>query len=79
VVEKPWSVPYYSVRFPILPTRRTRRCRNVTSADACAEETWEAPHFSMFAPRDFDVSPYFTVIKPPPVEDFDYARARWAK
>ncbi len=30
------------------------------------------------SPRDFDVSPYFTVVKPPPVEDFDYTRLRWA-
>ena len=32
----------------------------------------------MFAPRDFDVSPYFAVVKPFPVIDFDYTQLRWA-
>jgi hypothetical protein len=69
---------FQSVRYPILPTRREKPCRNVSSAEDCVEETWEARHFSTFAPRDFDVSPYFTVVKPPPVENFDYTRVRWA-
>jgi len=69
---------FQSVRYPILPTRRGTPCRNVSSAEDCVEETWEARHFSTFAPRDFDVSPYFTVVKPPPVENFDYTQVRWA-
>ena len=66
------------MRYPILPTRRATPCRNASSKDDCVDETWEARHFSMFAPRDFDVSPYFTVIKPPPADDFDYTQVRWA-
>jgi hypothetical protein len=69
---------FQSVRYPILPTRRATPCRNASSTDDCVDETWEARHFSLFAPRDFDVSPYFTVIKPPPAEDFDYTQVRWA-
>jgi len=71
---------FQSVRYPILPTRRMVPCGDVPSnrIDDCVEEAWEARHFSLFAPRDFDVSPYFTVIKPVPVVDFDYTRLRWA-
>ena len=71
---------FQSVRYPILATRRMVPCRETPPdrIDDCIEEAWEAHHFSLFAPRDFDVSPYFTVVKPPPVEDFDYTRLRWA-
>ena len=71
---------FQSVRYPILPRRRMLPCRDVPPdrKDDCVEETWEARHSSMFAPRDFDVSPYFAVVKPLPVVDFDYTRLRWA-
>jgi hypothetical protein len=71
---------FQSVRYPILPTRRTVPCSEARpgQVDDCVEEAWEARHFSLFAPRDFDVSPYFTVVKPLPVVDFDYTRLRWA-
>ena len=65
---------------PFLPARRRVPCTDVPAdrADDCMEEAWEAHHFSLFAPRDFDVSPYFAVVKPSPVPDFDYTRLRWA-
>jgi len=71
---------FQSVRYPILPTRRMLPCRDTPPhrVGDCVEEAWEPRHFSLFAPRDFDVSPYFTVVKPPPIEDFDYRRLRWA-
>ena len=71
---------FQSVRYPILPTRRVVPCSDAPPdrIDDCIEEAWEPRHFSLFAPRDFDVSPYFTVVKPAPIEDFDYRRLRWA-
>jgi Permuted papain-like amidase enzyme, YaeF/YiiX, C92 family len=71
---------FQSVRYPILPVRKTLPCRDVPpdAEGDCVEEAFEARHFSMFAPRDFDVSPYFAVVKPLPVADFDYTRLRWA-
>ena len=42
------------------------------------EEACEARHFSRLTPRDFDVSPFLSVVKPLPVGDFDYRRLRWA-
>jgi hypothetical protein len=34
-------------------------------------------HHSLFAPRDFDVSPYFEVIKPTIEAGFDYQSLVW--
>ena len=34
-------------------------------------------HHSLFAPRDFDISPYFAVIKPTLEGNFDYRRLNW--
>jgi Permuted papain-like amidase enzyme, YaeF/YiiX, C92 family len=71
---------FQSVRYPILTARRMFPCGDVSSnhTDDCVEEAWEARHFSRLTPRDFDVSPFFTVVKPLPVGDFDYRRLRWA-
>ena len=71
---------FQTVQFPILATRRLLPCGELQPdcGDDHVEEAWEARHFSRFTPRDFDVSPYFSVVKPLPVEDFDYRRLRWA-
>jgi hypothetical protein len=34
-------------------------------------------HYSLFAPRDFDVSPYFQVVKPTLAAAFDYRAMHW--
>lgn len=34
-------------------------------------------HHSLFAPRDFDVSPYFQVVKPLLEGEFDYRDLTW--
>ena len=36
-------------------------------------------HFTHFTPRDFDLSPYFRVIKPTIEEGFDYHSLSWQK
>ena len=35
-------------------------------------------HHSLYAPRDFDLSPYFEIVKPTLEAGFDYRRLRWA-
>ena len=67
---------FQCVRYPILALRRKGPCRHASAPEGCTEETWEALHFSMYVPRDFDVSPYFTVVKPTLV-DFDYTLVHW--
>jgi hypothetical protein len=34
-------------------------------------------HFTHFTPRDFDVSPYFRVIKPTIEKGFDFRNLKW--
>jgi hypothetical protein len=52
----------------------------VTRAEsqAAAEELLEIRHSSLFAPRDFDISPYFQVVKPTVRNGFDYKAMAWA-
>ncbi len=47
-----------NVRYPILP-----KITKVESEDA-RQEILEIRHSSLYAPRDFDISPYFEVVKP---------------
>lgn len=60
------------VRYPILP--------KVTLIDsrAARREILEIRHSSLYAPRDFDISPYFTVVKPTIETGFDYKKMHWA-
>jgi hypothetical protein len=61
-----------SVRYPILP-----KISRVESESA-REEILEIRHSSLYAPRDFDISPYFEVVKPTLVNGFDYKKMQWA-
>lgn len=63
---------YQSIRYPILPMIETLQEAGV------ANEILHIKHYSLFAPRDFDVSPYFQVIKPTLEHGFDYKSLRWA-
>lgn len=62
---------FENVRYPILPkitrleSRETRR------------ELLEIRHSSLYAPRDFDLSPYFEVVKPTLTQGFDYKAMQW--
>lgn len=35
-------------------------------------------HHALFAPRDFDLSPYFLIVKPHLVDGFDHRSLTWA-
>lgn len=36
-------------------------------------------HHTLFAPRDFDISPYFRIIKPTLEAGFDHHQLAWAE
>lgn len=63
---------FETVRYPILP-KITR-----FESEAAREEILEIRHSSLYAPRDFDISPYFEVVKPTLVKGFDYKAMAWA-
>lgn len=65
---------FQSVRYPILP----RIVRSVESSYSRAE-ILHIRHHSLFAPRDFDLSPYFQIVKPTIVGGFDHRKLNWAK
>jgi len=63
---------FQSVRYPILH-RATRM-----QSRAARREILEIRHHSLYAPRDFDISPYFAVVKPTIEGGFDYRALHWA-
>lgn len=67
---------FQSIRYPILPITDTRNA-NRPDCPGCIEEILRVRHHSLFAPRDFDVSPYFQIIKPTIAADFDFNALLW--
>jgi hypothetical protein len=61
-----------AVRYPILP--EIKRVEGQTGR----REVAEIRHSSFYAPRDFDISPYFMVVKPTLARGFNYKDMRWA-
>jgi len=61
-----------AVRYPILP--------KVTRAGSrhARREILHIRDSSLYMPRDFDISPYFEVVKPTIVHGFDYRALHWA-
>jgi hypothetical protein len=43
----------------------------------CDDVLLESTHFSHFTPRDFDLSPYFEIVKPTIEGSFDYKKIHW--
>jgi len=60
------------VRYPVLPTTVRKNEEDVR------QELMEIRHASLYAPRDFDISPYFQIIKPTIERGFDYHKVHWA-
>ena len=61
-----------AVRYPILPKiteARSRRAR---------KEILHIRDSSLYMPRDFDISPYFDIVKPTIALGFDYTSLHWA-
>jgi hypothetical protein len=61
-----------AVRYPILP-RITR-----AGSRAARREILHIRDSSLYMPRDFDISPYFEIVKPTIVHGFDYTALHWA-
>jgi hypothetical protein len=69
---------FQSVRYPVLPISGSNSEESPGGCEAQQRVMWTQRHHSLFAPRDFDISPYFSVIKPSLNEGFDFHRMRWS-
>jgi len=68
---------FQSVRYPILPDVRVIKARQ--GSNFARREILHIRHHSLFTPRDFDLSPYFQVIKPHLVHGFDPHLLEWGE
>ncbi|MBI3434798.1 MAG: lipo-like protein [Proteobacteria bacterium] len=70
---------FQRVKYPILPRVR-RDDKNVprNKLRFARREILHIRHHSLFAPRDFDISPYFAIVKPSIEAGFNYRALRWA-
>ncbi|MCA1951874.1 MAG: lipo-like protein [Hyphomicrobiales bacterium] len=68
---------FNSVRYPILPRVENIADRKKVKSRYARREILHIRHHSLYAPRDFDISPYFAVVKPTIEAGFDYKALRW--
>ncbi len=70
---------FETVRYPILP--KVERCakdgEQRVKGQAARREILHIRHHSLYAPRDFDISPYFAIVKPTIQRGFNYKKLRW--
>ncbi len=67
---------FQTVRYPILP-RIERDSRHEPAGRRARREIFYIRHHSLFAPRDFDLSPFFAIVKPTLERGFDYKGLTW--
>lgn len=65
---------FQTVRYPILPEVNYGSALNRN----IRVELLYARHYSQFAPSDFDLSPYFEIVKPTLAQGFDPYALKWA-
>lgn len=71
------ALAFQSIRYPILPDVEFQDADS-PACPGCVQEVLRLRHHSLFVPRDFDVSPYFEVVKPTLAAGFDFRRLRWS-
>ena len=69
---------FQHIKYPILPN--IERIQELASCGCVysEKEVLHIRHHSLFAPRDFDLSPYFNIVKPTISKEFDYTNLNWA-
>jgi hypothetical protein len=68
---------FESIRYPILPCVE-QVSANDPNCDDCVREILHVRHYSLYVPRDFDVSPYFQIIRPTLESGFDFHALSWS-
>lgn len=69
---------FQSIRYPILPRIENRTLSTTDASGYAVRELLHIRHYSLFTPRDFDISPYFRIIKPTIEGDFNHLSFQWA-
>jgi hypothetical protein len=74
---------FESIRYPILPEIELAETGadgpSRDAAERARREILHIRHHSLYAPRDFDVSPFFAIVKPRLEHGFDHRRLEWAR
>jgi hypothetical protein len=70
---------FEQIRYPILPEVTLAPGRASAQSHYSRREILHIRHYSLYTPRDFDLSPYFQVVKPTLAYGFDYKTLVWAK
>ena len=69
---------FQSIKYPILPEIVIQKSDDPSCVN-CYKELLHIRHHSLFTPRDFDVSPYFQIIKPTLDGGFDPHSFPWSE
>ena len=69
---------FQSIRYPILPVANDPVNKSAGKPKR-RTITWKRRHHTLFTPRDFDISPYFSVVKPSVHEGFDFRSMKWSE
>ena len=73
---------FQSIRYPILPEIQrvlSEKDSGSETGTATMKEILHIRHHSLYAPRDFDISPYFEIVKPTLELGFDYKTLNWSE
>lgn len=70
---------YGQIRYPILPEITRAPGRASAQSHYSRQEILHIRHHSLYTPRDFDLSPYFRIVKPTLEYGFDYRSVLWSR
>jgi len=68
---------FASIHYPILPERASINGKTYGIAPYVQREFDHIRTHGLYTPRDFDVSPFFAIVKPTLAAGFDYRTVQW--
>ncbi len=68
---------FASIRYPILPESVSINGKNYGVAPYVQNENEHIRKHGLYTPRDFDISPFFSIVKPTIAAGFDYRTVEW--
>jgi hypothetical protein len=68
---------FASIHYPILPERVSINGKKFGVAPYVLSEIEHIRKHGLYTPRDFDVSPFFSIVKPTIAAGFDYHAVQW--